>query len=120
MQTKGQTRLRQARFLTELLCKNSAAYNKISLPARFWELPEWNKFYKFQIIFVNRYLDQYDFNVLVTFIKKRRIYSLAAKWIAGAIAKYDVPKEELVIVDVDKIYGSLGNVNKGDDLSYLD
>lgn len=114
------TKLRKARYLTELLCKNSAKKHKVALPAKFWHLPEWEKYYKLQIVFVNRYLNEYDFDVLVTFIRQRRIYSLTPKWIVEAISKFKPPKSEIIKVDVDIIYGSLGDTNKEKDLSYLD
>jgi len=45
-----------AQYITEYLCENIARSNGKELPTQFWEQEEWAKFFKTQIVLLNRQL----------------------------------------------------------------
>src|SRR5687767_9933632 len=48
-----------AQYITEYLCENIASSKGKELPSQFWELEEWAKFFKTQIVLLNRQILPY-------------------------------------------------------------
>ena len=113
-----------AQYIVEILCKNKAAAIKITLPSRFWVLPEWAQFYKMQIVKASSYLEKYHEAILIKIIKQKNIYSLYAKWIDKEFDKETQITLELAksIQDIqyERITKSVGKQSKEIDLGYLD
>lgn len=114
--------IREDQYIAEILCENRAARLKIKLPLKFWEIPEWAKFFVFQIRFVGPKIKKHGFNKVLSFVKKKYIYSLSAKWIDQALDEYkyndDIGPDEVKFVDLTT--KSVGVVNKKKNFNYLD
>lgn len=109
---------KQAQYIANLLCENSAAKSGADLPEDYWKIDEWRKFFVWQVTIAHRFLREYEFDTVVTFIKQKNIYSLAAGWIVDALLKFKPIKYEQVTIEmVDK---SLGRINKDIDFGFLD
>ena len=68
-----------AQYITELICEKKASSQKKDLPNKFWNLPEWNKFYRQQILAANSLLRLYKAKAIVAALKSKEswnIYSL--------------------------------------------
>lgn len=48
-----------AAYLTEIICERKAFREYKTLPERFWQLPEWRAYYRFQITVLNRLRKRY-------------------------------------------------------------
>lgn len=113
-----------AQYITELVCRNKANYQKITLPSQFWKLPEWRQFYGAQITKCNQLLETYHEVIIIKIVQERNIFSLYAKWI---IKEFDKETEKTLLlaqsikeVKYDRVENSKGKDKKDLDLSYLD
>ena len=111
--------VREDQYIAELICENSAARNKIKLPIKFWDLPEWRQFFVLQLKFARTYIDRYGFDKVVSFITNRKIYSLQARWIDDALSIYTMPKIQKQ-EKIETVEESLGRTNKNNKFDYLD
>jgi hypothetical protein len=80
-----------AQYVTELICEKKAKVDKKELPLRFWTLPEWLKFYKYQIMLANRLIKKYGEHAVIAALRDNRTwktYSLRSPFIERIIAEY--------------------------------
>jgi hypothetical protein len=98
----------EAQYITELICEKKAAIDKKELPVRFWNLPEWNQFFRQQITAARTLLSQYNVRAIVAALNSKsawNIYSLRAPHLKIMIEEHQknlkvvVVREETVDVD---------------------
>ena len=65
-----------AQYIIELTCENQAHYRKTELPAKFWNLPEWNNTFKRYLRQVQVLLKKYDEKAIIRAIRKYKICTL--------------------------------------------
>ena len=54
-----------AQYITEIICERKSAMSKQDLPVRFWQLKEWQKYFRFQIKTANALLKKYHEKAVV-------------------------------------------------------
>lgn len=77
-----------AQYITEFVCETKARNEGKDLPERFWELPDWKKYYGFQVVICNRLLKKYSAKAILAALKQpkaKRIYSLQAPFLIPLI-----------------------------------
>lgn len=67
-----------AQYITEYLCELVAKSCNQDLPRDFWDIPEWGKFYKYQITLANRLLQDYHPRAMVRALRDRRLEKLSS------------------------------------------
>lgn len=85
-----------AQYITEVICENKAKKEKKELPIKFWTLPDWQKFYRYQIMLANQLLAKYPEDCIISAIKDKRcwwVYSLRTKFLIGIIEEFQKNKE---------------------------
>lgn len=90
-------------YLVELLFLKIAKREKKEFPRQFWNLPEYNKKYRLQLVHANKLLKKYNVGVIALAINDKRCYnltSLGANYILEPIIKeyekqHNKIKEEL-------------------------
>ncbi len=94
-----------AQYVTELICEKKAKVDKKDLPVKFWELPEWNKYFRNQIASANKLVKTYGEHAVIAALHDNRTwktYSLRAKWLIPIIEEYK-RKAELAKQIAEKI-----------------
>ena len=88
-------------YVTELICEKSAKQKHKELPVQFWELPEWEKFFKNQIITAVQLVKKYGATAVINGLNDRRAfktYSLRSPVLKQIITEYkkkeEMPKEK--------------------------
>ena len=84
-------------YVTELICEKKAKVDKKELPIKFWQLPEWEKYYKYQIMLANRLIKKYGESSVIAALNDKRLwktYSLRSPFLVQVIEEY-VEKKEL-------------------------
>ena len=82
-----------AQYITELICEKKARIDKKELPFQFWELPEWRKYYQYQVVVANSLLQKYSEKAIIAALKDNRTwktYSLRGKWLIKVIEEHSV------------------------------
>tara|TARA_R110000744_G_scaffold73552_1_gene147244 strand:+ start:4994 stop:5428 length:435 start_codon:yes stop_codon:yes gene_type:complete len=64
-----------SQYITELICEKKARLDKKELPMKFWEIAEWCKYYKYQIILANKLIKLHGEEVVVAALKDNRCWS---------------------------------------------
>ena len=80
-----------AQYIIELICEKKAATQKVDLPIKFWNLPEWQLFFKSQLRKCHSLLKKYHEKAIIRALKDKetsRIYSLHAPWLMPVIERY--------------------------------
>lgn len=86
-----------AQYITEYLCENIAKSKGKELPTQFWELEEWGKFFKTQIVLLNKQLiKKYHPRAIVLALKDYRCKHVNS---FGGFLK--VPKWKEVLIEKD-------------------
>lgn len=88
-----------AQYITELICEKKAKQDKKELPLKFWDLPEWNKYYRQQIVAANQLLKQYKEKAVIAALKNPKsfyTYSLRAPFL-----KKLIEQEEAKIIEIE-------------------
>lgn len=88
-----------SQYITELICEKKAQKNKKDLPNEFWNLPEWKKFYKQQILAACGLLKIYDDKAIIRALQNKAawsIYSLRAPHLD------DIIKEEQRLLELEQ------------------
>lgn len=70
-----------AQYIVEYTCEKKAKREKKELPTKFWNLPEWQKFYKSQIHTANQLVKKWGEAVVIAAVKNKEaswMYSLRA------------------------------------------
>ncbi len=98
-----------AQYILELICEKKATYNQTTLPIKFWNLPEWKKFYSSQLRKCYTLLKQFDEKAIIRGLennKAKNIYSLYAPWLVGIIKDENilVKQEEKIVKNQQPIY----------------
>ena len=86
-----------AQYITEFICEKMADKNKKELTQKFWDLPEWKKYYKSQLFAAYGLLKIYDDVAIIKALRSNRaygIYSLRAPHL-DAIIKEEQRKLEI-------------------------
>lgn len=68
-----------AQYVVEMCCEKKAKKEKKDLPTQFWQLPEWQKFYKSQVNSANKLIKTYGELAVIAALKDKRsswMYSL--------------------------------------------
>ena len=76
-----------AQYIVELVCEQSANHSRKDLPIKFWNDPEWAGFFRSQTRKSNQLVKKYNYSVIISCIKKKRLRSLMAKWVEQIIQK---------------------------------
>lgn len=93
-----------AQYITEYICEKKAKLDKKELPVKFWELPEWLKYFKFQIVLANRLLKKHSEDAIIAALKDSqafKIYSLNSPVLVSLIKKHEKIKSSQKIEKVD-------------------
>ena len=80
-----------AQYIAELICEKKAQNDKKELPLRFWELPDWKKYYRYQITLANKLIKEYGEYAVISGLRDNRTYktySLRSQWLVRVIAEY--------------------------------
>ncbi len=80
-----------AQYITELICEKKAQIDKKELPFKFWELKEWLKFYRYQVILANRLVKKYGEHAIISALRDNRTwktYSLRSPFLEKIIQEY--------------------------------
>jgi len=96
-----------AAYLVELVCEKVAKKDKKALPNKFWNLPEWKKTFKLQILHANRLLKKYDIAPIVKSLNKREtrnVYSLGANFILEPLIKIEQKKYDETLKSLSKTW----------------
>lgn len=70
-----------AQYITEFVCERKAQND---LPLKFWQLPEWNKYFRNQITAANQLLKDFEVKAILQALRDKRakrIFSLRAPWL---------------------------------------
>jgi len=79
-----------AQYIVEIMCEKNAARDGRDLPAKFWSLPEWAKFFRNQIPAANKLLDKYHAEAIIAALRDKKTwscYSLRAPFLIPHIEK---------------------------------
>jgi len=85
-----------AQYVTELICEKKAKVEKKELPLKFWDLPDWNKYYKYQIMLANRLVKKYGESAVIATLNDKRTwktYSLRAPLLVPILEEYKEKSE---------------------------
>lgn len=94
-----------AQYIAEVMCERRAKSLDTELPDRFWELPEWRKFFVYQVMIANSFVKKYGKSrTLVAIVRKvdKRLWSLKHPAVERAISNTTevfVKKTELDIIN---------------------
>lgn len=101
-----------AQLIIEIVCERKAAYQNTKLPIHFWNLKEWEKFYKSQLRYCHMLLKKYSENSVLRALEDNRtknIYSLWAPWLEPVIKEkekeIEKEKKNREVVKVDRSEG---------------
>lgn len=89
-------------YICEIICEKNAKQTGRELPVQFWQLPQWEKFYKSQTGLAKKLLDNYSDGAIIKALRDKRtskIWSLGAPWLIPVIKEYqtNIDKEVKVI-----------------------
>lgn len=66
-----------AQYLTELICEKRGEYEGNDLPAQFWRMDKWSRFFREQVGAANDLLSRYSDKAIIAAVGKlKRLYSL--------------------------------------------
>jgi hypothetical protein len=85
-----------AQYICELVCEVKARKDKTTLPVKFWDLKEWNKFYRWQIKVANQLLEKFPAEAIIKALKDKKcfyVYSLNAPQVRKLAEKYKLEIE---------------------------
>lgn len=80
-----------AQYIGEIMCERRALSLKRDLPNNFWNLPEWKRWYKYQVFLAGKLLQKYKAEAIInTLISPdfKFVYSLKFKKLITAIKNY--------------------------------
>ena len=78
-------------YVTELICEKKAKVEGKDLPIKFWELPEWLKYYKYQIMLANKLIKEFGEHSVIAALHDKRMwktYSLRSPFLKDIIVEY--------------------------------
>lgn len=80
-----------AQYVTELICEKKAKTENKELPIKFWELDDWCKFYKYQIMLANRLIKEFGEHSIIAALHDSRMYktySLRSPFLEKIVKEY--------------------------------
>jgi len=83
-------------YITELICEKKASYDKKELPIKFWDLKEWNSFYRYQITLASSLVKKYGEEAVIAALKDNRCYktySLRSPVLKSVIEEHHAKQE---------------------------
>jgi hypothetical protein len=96
-------------YICEIICEKNAKQTGRELPVQFWQLSQWEKFYKSQICLAKKLLDNYSDAAIIKALRDKRtdkIWSLGAPWLIPVIKEYQSKIDKQVIeIKEDNIGG---------------
>ena len=87
-----------AQLIIEIVCENRAVKDDKELPIKFWDLDEWNKFYRMQLRYCHKLCKAHTPSKVLAFIWQKKIWDLRAKWLDEAVSEFVFNQEEPDIV----------------------
>lgn len=95
-----------AQYITEMICEKKANCNKQELPIKFWELSDWNKYYRYQIKLANDLLKKYQEKAIIKALmdpRTSKTYSLNGPYFIKIIQEFQkqIDEEHLFKKDVE-------------------
>ncbi len=81
-----------AQYMGEIMCERRAISLKRDLPNNFWNLPEWKKYYCYQVYLANQLLKKHTAEEIINTLTRadfKFIYSLKFKKFVNAIKSYN-------------------------------
>lgn len=79
-----------AQFLCEIICEKKASTEGKELPRSFWQLPEWLKYYKQQLVAANSLLKKFEWQAVSRALRDKSMYkcwSLRSPFLLKVIEK---------------------------------
>jgi len=90
----------EAQYILELVCEKKAKVDKKELPIHFWDLPEWQAFFKMQLRRVHTLLKKYDMKAILAAINKCwKLYSILPAWFEQKVKEEQSVLEKMPIID---------------------
>lgn len=99
-----------AQYVTELICEKKSKFDDRNneLPIKFWELKEWNKYFRYQISVANSLIKKYGESPVIAALHDKRaykVYSLKNKFLEKIIKEYKNRKEDTQKIVKEIKYG---------------
>jgi hypothetical protein len=94
--------VRADQYIIELICEKKARTLNKDLPTKFWNNPEWEKFFKSQLRKCKSLLQKYSAEAIIKGLQDKKawkIYSLHAPWLPKIIENYQVEIDKPKIVE---------------------
>lgn len=97
-----------AQYITELVCEKKAQNERKELPQKFWNLPEWKKFFAMQVLAANELLKIYPAKAVILALndgRTKKMFSLRFPALDAVIEEYKkkIEREERELAGVDKM-----------------
>ena len=93
-----------AQYILDLVCERKAKSQNKELPIHFWNLPEWQKFFKMQLRRVHALLKKYDASAIIAAINKcYKLWSILPAWFEEKVKIEQEILKKMPIVDVQPI-----------------
>ena len=80
-----------AQYICEYICEKKAQQDGKDLPHHFWQLKEWQTYFRSQVNTANKLLKKYEVKAIVAALKDKRTfrtYSLRAPWLEAIIIEH--------------------------------
>ena len=93
-----------SQYITELVCEKKARTESKDLPAKFWEIKDWKKYFQYQITLANRLLKEFSEESIISALKDDRCwktYSLRSPFLRGIIQEKEDALKERTSVDYE-------------------
>ncbi len=88
-----------AQYIGEIMSERRAASLKRDLPNNFWNLPEWKKWYKYQVYLAIQLLNRYESDAIINTLLSpdfKFVYSLKFKKFIRAVKDYQPIEGEAI------------------------
>ena len=88
--------INELQYLVEIVCENRAIKHKVDLPIKFWELEEWEKYYKSQLKIGSILIKRYGIEKVLDFVKTKRIFNMFPKWVEKELCNWTINQKNIV------------------------
>jgi len=98
--------VRADQYIIELICEKKAKLDKKDLPVKFWNDPDWAKFFKSQLRKCKSLLEFFKAEAIIKALQDKRtwnIYSLHAPWLPKIIDEYNKKIIKTIVKENDDI-----------------
>lgn len=93
-------------YITEFVCEKKARKDNKELPIKFWEIPEWRKYFRYQITLANKLLKDFPEEAIIAALKDNRCwktYSLRSPFLHSIIKEKEALIQERESVDYNVV-----------------